>query len=109
MSIFASLAVSLALTLVLELGFSLLWGAGKRDLPLVALANVLTNPVVVLCHTLTALFIPAALPQVTFALEAGAILVEGRLFSTRGGIRFPWLFSMCANLFSFSVGLLLAK
>lgn len=107
MSIFVSLAVSLALTLVLESGFSLLWGVGKRDLALVALANVLTNPVVVLCHTLTAIFIPAALPPVTFILEAGAVLAEGRLFSTRGGIRFPWVFSLCANLFSFFIGLLI--
>ena len=107
MNIFVSLAVSLALTLVLELGFALLWGAGKHDLPLVALANVLTNPVVVLCHTLTALFFPAALPPVIFVLEVGAVLVEGRLFSTRGDIRFPWGFSLCANLFSFSVGLLI--
>lgn len=107
MNIFASLAVSLVLTLVLESGVALLWGIGKRDLPLVALANVLTNPVVVLCHTLAALFIPATLLPVTFVLEAGAITVEGRLFATRGGIRFPWAFSLCANLFSFSVGLLI--
>ena len=107
MNIFISLAVSLALTLALELGFALLWGAGRRDLPLVALANVLTNPPVVLGSTLAALFFPAALPPVTFVLEAGAVLVEGRLFAERGGIRFPWGFSLCANLFSFSVGLLI--
>lgn len=107
MSIFVSLAVSLALTLVLELGLALLWGAGRRDLPLVALANVLTNPVAVLCRTLAALFYPAALIPVTFVLEAGAVLVEGRLFATRGDIRFPWGFALCANLFSFSVGLLI--
>ena len=107
MNIFASLAVSLALTLVLELGFALLWGAERHDLPLVALANVLTNPAVVLCHTLAALFFPAALPPVTLVLEAGAVLVEGRLFATRGDIRFPWGFSLCANLFSFSIGFLI--
>ena len=107
MNIFVSLAVSLALTLVLELGFALLWGAGKHNLSLIALANVLTNPVVVLCHALAALFLPGALPPVTFVLEAGAVLTEGRLFATRGDIRFPWGFSLCANLFSFSVGLLI--
>lgn len=92
---------------MLELGLALLWGAGRRDLPLVALANVLTNPVAVLFHALAALFFPAALLPVTLALEAGAVLVEGRLFATRGGIRFPWGFALCANLFSFSVGLLI--
>ena len=107
MNIFVSLAVSLALTLVLELGFALLWGAERRDLPLVALANVLTNPVVVLCHALAALFFPTALLPVTVALEAGAVLVEGRLFAARGDICFPWGFALCANLFSFSIGLLI--
>ena len=107
MSVFVSLSVSLALTLVLELGFALLWGVGRRDLSLVALANVLTNPAVVLCHALASLFFPAALLPVTFALETAAILVEGWLFAGRGGIRFPWGFSICANLFSFSVGLLI--
>ena len=106
-NIFVSLTVSLALTLVLELGFALLWGAGKNDLPLVALANVLTNPVVVLCHTLAALFFPAALLPVTLVLEAGAVLAEGRVFATRGEIRFPWGFALCANLFSFSIGFLI--
>lgn len=107
MNIFASLAVSLALTLALELAFALVWGVGREDLPLVALANVLTNPVVVLCHSLAALWLPAFLTLVTLALEVGAVLVEGRLFAKRSDIRSPWAFSCCANLFSFVVGLLI--
>ena len=107
MSIFFSLAASLALTLALELLFALLWGVKKRDLPLVALVNVLTNPVVVLCFIVTSLYFSAALLPVTLALEAGAVLVEGYLFATRSDIRFPWLFAVCVNLFSFTVGLLL--
>ena len=47
------LAGSLALTLVLEELFALLWGLrGRRELTVVALVNILTNPpVVLLCHT----------------------------------------------------------
>ena len=107
MSIFISLAASLALTLALELIFALMWRVGRADLVLVALSNVLTNPVVVLCHILTVLWRPALLTPVTAALEAGAVLVEGRLYATRSDIRSPWLFSLLANLFSFTVGLLL--
>ena len=107
MNIFLSLAGSLALTLALELAFGLVWGVERKDLTLVALANVLTNPVVVLCHALAALWLPAFLAPVTLALEAGAVLVEGRLFATRSHIRAPWVFALCANLFSFSAGLLL--
>lgn len=106
-NIFLSLGVSLALTLALELGFALLWGVEGRDLPLAALVNVLTNPLVVLCHALTAQFWPAGLVGVTLLLEAGAVAVEGYLYRSRSGIRFPWAFSLCANLFSFTIGLLL--
>lgn len=105
MSIFLSLAVSLLLTLVLELGFALLWGVGRRDLPLVGLANVLTNPVVVLCYMLVAFFAPKVLIPAVVVLEAGAVVVEGWLFHTRSDIRFPWAFALCANLFSLTIGL----
>lgn len=106
MSIFLALAVSLLLTLVLELGFALLWGVGRRDLLLVALANVLTNPIVVLCCTLAASFIPELLIPAVVVLEIGAVVVEGWLFHTRSDIRFPWAFALCANLFSFTIGLI---
>lgn len=107
MELFFSLAVSLALTLALELFFALLWGVRRRDLPLAALANCLTNPPVVLCHALAAGYTPALLLPATLALELGAVLAEGYLYRTRSEIKFPWLFSLCANLFSFTAGLLL--
>ena len=109
MSVFLSLGVSLVLTLLLELGFALVWKVKKNDLPLVALANVLTNPVVVLCHIAARLFFPALLPFFTAVLELGAFSVEGYLFSTRSQIRRPWLFSLCANLFSYTVGIILRR
>ncbi len=46
------LALSLGLTLLLEGTFVLVWGVRGRDLLLVLLANVLTNPAVVLLHKL---------------------------------------------------------
>ena len=107
MSIFLSLAISLFLTLVLELGFALLWGVSRRDLLLVALANALTNPVVVLCYTVTVSFIPRLLTPIVAVLELGAVAVEGWLFRTRSDIRYPWIFALCVNLFSFTIGLIL--
>lgn len=92
--------LSLALTLILEGAIALIWGLRRRDLLLFVLANVLTNPMAVLLH---ALFPGRA---VTAALEAGAVLVEGALYHRLGsGVRRPWLFSLCANVFSFCVGL----
>lgn len=105
MILLRSLAISLALTLVLELLFALVWGVRKKGLLLVALMNILTNPAVVTLHFLcTSLlgwvgFLPVLI------LEAAAILVEG--FCCRGMIQKPWLFALCINLFSYGVGELL--
>ena len=75
------LAVSLLLTLLFEEGFALVWGLrGKRELGLVALVNVLTNPpVVLLYYTAAGLWRWNAVP-VTIALEAAAVLVEWRCY-----------------------------
>lgn len=105
--VFVSLALSLALTLIFELGFTLLWGVKREDLQLVVLVNVLTNPVVVLCHRAALLWWPGAILWVTAALELGAVAAEGYLYQTRSRVRFPWAFSICVNLFSFTIGLLL--
>ena len=95
-------ALSLGLTLILELALALVWGLRGRDLALCALVNVLTNPVVVLLHTL----FPAG--EVVLCLEAGAVLVEGAYYARYGArVPRPWLFSLCANLWSYSMGLLI--
>lgn len=107
MALLQSLALSLALTLLLEGAFALLWGVEREDFGLVALVNVLTNPAVVLCHFLVAALLPQMLLPATLALEAGAVLAEGYLYARRGRMALPWLFALCANLFSYCVGTLL--
>ncbi len=93
-------ALSLLLTLVFEGVIALAWGVRKRDLLLFVLVNVLTNPVAVLLHAL----FPGL--GVTAVLEAGVVLVEGALYQRLGyAVRRPWLFSLCANIFSFCMGL----
>ena len=109
MSVFLSLAVSLTLTLLLELGLALCWRVRKSDLRAVALANLLTNPVVVLCHLTARYYLPAFLPFVTAVSELSAFAAEGFLYSARSRIRRPWLFSLCANLFSYTVGIILRR
>lgn len=107
MELLERLALSLGATLALELAFALLWGVKKEDLPLVALANVLTNPAVVALHWLCALWAPALLAAATVCLEAGAMAAEGGIFCRRGGIARPWLFALCVNLFSYLTGTIL--
>lgn len=106
MGVFISLAGSLLLTLALELAFALLWRVERADLPAVALANVLTNPVVVLCVHIAERYAPGPRPSAVLALELGAAAAEALVYSRRSRIPRPLLFSLCANAFSFFAGLL---
>jgi uncharacterized membrane protein len=105
-----SLAVSLALTLVIEAGFFLLTGKrDRKDLLLLVLANVLTNPVVVLLCWLVALYIGSIVAFVVLPiLELSAVFVEGYCYKKCGrGFRRPYLFSLSANAVSFTAGVLI--
>ncbi|MBD5150803.1 MAG: hypothetical protein HDT18_10680 [Oscillibacter sp.] len=100
------LAVSLLLTLVFEEGFALAWGLrGRRELGLVALVNILTNPAVVLLYYTAAGPLHWNAIPVTVVLEASAILVEWlcyRAFSEQ--VKRPFLFALLINLFSYGAG-----
>lgn len=101
-----ALAVSLLLTLAFEEGFALCRGLrGQRELGLVALVNVLTNPpVVLLYHTATGLWRWPAVP-VALALETAAVVVEWRCYRAYSErVRRPFLFALLANLFSCGAG-----
>ena len=104
-----SLGLSLALTLIFELGFALACGKRGRALSFVALVNALTNPVVV-CTLLVwrALGLGAEWALIA-ALECSAVLVEGFVYK-RSGEAFPrpYLFSLAANAVSYTLGLLIS-
>ena len=101
-----SLGISLALTLAFELLFALHWGLLGRDLVLCILVNVLTNPPVVLCALLWRSYGPGPGWLPVPLLEAGAVLTEGHFYRRNGEqVRRPFLFSLCANAFSYGLGL----
>ena len=102
------LGISLLLTLIFEESFALLWGLrGRRELTVIALVNILTNPAVVLSYyTCTTLFGWPSVP-ITAILELGAILVEGYcLQNCSEQLKRPFLFALLANGFSYGLGLL---
>jgi hypothetical protein len=109
--ILATLGISLGLTLLLEGLIALVVGVrDKKDLLLVCLVNVLTNPAVVLCYHLNSAYIGINQVLVKLILEALAVLTEGLYYRKyASGIRHPFWFSVLANGFSFGVGLLLNK
>ena len=106
-----ALAFSLALTLALEIGFFFIAGKrNKRDLLLVVMVNVLTNPVVVLLYWLAALYTSWNTTIVKIPLEIFAVLTEGYYFRKYGqSFKRPFLFSLAANMFSFWVGVFLQR
>ncbi len=102
--IFLSLGVSLALTLVLESCYAILKRVRGEKLRLVLLANVLTNPVVVLSHHIAGRFWPAGLGLITLVMELWAVVTEGYLYHSRSSFKHPWRFSVGANLISYMIG-----
>lgn len=105
MNLIFSLAISLLLTLVLELSFALLWGVRGRGLMLVLLMNLMTNPAAVLLHFTFVRLLGWSALWVVPLLELAVVIAEG--FCCRGMIRRPWLFALLVNLFSYGTGELL--
>ena len=107
--IITSLAISLGLTLLFESIFFFIVGKrNKKDLLLVILVNTLTNPIVVLFYWI-AYYCPNLNQHIALIpLEIFAILTEGFIYSRYAqSINRPYLFSLAANLFSFSLGFIL--
>lgn len=104
MSYLTSMALALGLTLFLELAFALIWGLQKKQLLLVILMNILTNPAVNLLYALSCQIGWNTLGTI-LVLELAAILTEG--LCCRGIIPRPWLFALMVNGFSYSMGELL--
>ena len=105
--------VSLMLTLVTELAIAFVLGlrTGKNML-LVVLVNVLTNPPAVLCNWLCRLYLPYynRVP-VQLVIEAAVVIVEAFVYScfARDGkrqIKRPVLLAFAANGCSWLLGLL---
>lgn len=106
--IFLNLAISLGLTLALELIFALVFKVRGRDLILIVLVNFLTNPAVVLSHALLSGYTSIAEVYIILALEVTAISIEWLCYKYRAeNIRRPLLFSIGANSFSYLSGLII--
>ena len=107
--VLSSLGISLALTIILEFLFALLYGIrNKKDLLLLVLVNILTNPPVVLGYYLLSYYTLWNEFLIQIPLEILAVLAEAYYYKTYGkDFRHPLLFSLFANAFSFCMGILL--
>ena len=101
--LFLKLVISLLLTLVTEFPVAFLFQAKGKDLLLVFLVNILTNPAVVLVSTLTGDRV-----SLQMILEGMAILAEGFYYNKYSTyMRKGFLCSFSCNLVSYGAGLLL--
>ena len=90
-------ALSLGLTLLIELPVAYLWGLRKRALLTVFMANLMTNPLAVALHL-------TGIPQIP--IEIGVVIAEGAAYSLHVDRR-PWLLALVSNGLSWGIGLLL--
>ena len=100
-----ALLPSLFLTQLFELPFAWLWGAKNKDLLVVLLMNILTNPLVVMWHYTTwelGFLISTVLPELA-AIVTEAILLRKFTKDTP----YPVLLGIMINLFSYSAGVVL--
>ena len=101
-----SLGISLILTIILEEIFAIIVGIRhKKDLLLLLFVNAVSNPIVVLVYYLSYYYTTWNSAIVMITLETIAILVEYHYFKTYGEqFKRPFLFAVCVNMFSFSIG-----
>ena len=106
-----ALALSLFLTIVFEAGFFLLVGKrDKKDLLLLVMINIVTNPIVVSLYWIAVLYGNFGRVAVLIPLELFAVFTEGFYYKKYGrNFRRPYLFSAAANAFSFGAGELLQQ
>jgi len=106
-----SLALSLGLTLLIEIPAALILGLRrKEDILLVGLVNILTNPIIVLILNLFFVFTASPPPWfLILPLEVFAVLTEGFIYQKGLSCRriHPFLLSLILNGISYFGGLLL--
>ena len=101
------LVFNLILVLFTELLLAFVFGARSPvKLLITALANIATNPFVVICALLFNIILREKSYVVIFALETAAVITEGLIFSKAEVFdgKNPYLLSFILNLVSFLIG-----
>ena len=102
------LLISLGLTLAIELPLLAFFGLRGRELFLGALANIFTNPPVVLSYHLVK-SCTGFPPWLALAvLEVSAFLAEGLIFRLGTTLKKPFLVSLAVNAASFAAGMIIS-
>lgn len=105
--LFTALAVSLGLTLLVEMILAIIIGPRhRRSLLIVLLVNLITNPAVVLLYYLNYRYLDLPQLPVIILLEVSAVTVEAFIYYRCDKNRnHPILFSILLNAISYTVGI----
>ncbi len=107
-SVFVAFAVSLLLTLALELIVGIAFRLRSRDILLLTLVNILTNPAAVYLDMLCRRLWSADPYLWQIPIELAVVAVEGLCYmKLSDSVRRPWLLAISANVFSYGVGIIL--
>ncbi len=109
LSLLEVFCLSLGLTLVLEAAIAILFKLKSEELCLFLLVNLLTNPAAVYLNLVLCSFFPyISVFAWQIPTELAVIGIEGLIYSKRSrSLRMPWLFAAVANVFSYSIGLII--
>lgn len=105
--------ISLSLTLLIEGLIAFLWGLrGKKNLLVVLLVNVLTNPLAVLVYWLYQVYAGSHSLPVQVIIELAVVMAEAYIYRSfaeddRFRIPRPIELAIVANVFSWGIGRLL--
>jgi len=103
------LGISLGLTVFMEVTLAFIVGIrSSRDLILVLLVNVFTNPAAVICYYIFTFYTQMSILILKILIEIVVILIEGVYYRRyAGSVKRPFMFSALANILSFGAGLVL--
>lgn len=103
--------IALSLTILIEISVALLSGyRDRKALKTVLIAQILTNPIVVLISNACVLY--TNLPYLAFQLplEIAAVCAEWQIYKRFAAtITHPFLFSLAANTISYTIGYVLSR
>ena len=101
-----ALLLSLALTLLIELPLALLWGFRGRELAVVLLVNVVTNPPAVLLYACLQAYTPLPKAVIQLPIETAVVVSEWLVYRAGTDRRRPFWAALTLNAASYAAGLL---
>lgn len=104
--IYITYIIAFILTIIIEILVAILYKIDKKELKYVALAQ-LTNPILNISAYLMYIYGIRLTTFIIAMLELIVVIIEGLIYNTITKIRKPMMFSLIANIASYSFGVII--